>query len=274
MNNLYKRTIFGAVYILVMIGGTVFNPYIFAVVFAALLTCTLLEYYSMVNQAGHQPSRWLGTAAGLFYFLLSFGAASGLLHREIAYSIFPLLFFMMVVEIFSSKKHTLENSSLKILGLLYIAVPFSLMNFLLFLPSHGNLFYPWIVIGIYFIIWANDSFAYLLGTTFGRHKMCKNISPNKSWEGLIGGAIFATVMGLINAVLFPAISMFNWVMISALTITFGTLGDLFQSKIKREIGIKDSGNILPGHGGFLDRLDSLLFTVPAVFIWLVIAGVI
>ena len=102
--------------------------------------------------------------------------------------------------------------------------------------------------------------------------MFERISPKKSWEGFIGGAVFAIIMGIVNAVLFQALSMISWGVIAALTVIFGTLGDLFQSKLKREIGVKDSGNILPGHGGFLDRLDSLLFVIPAIFTWLVCSG--
>ena len=125
---------------------------------------------------------------------------------------------------------------------------------------------------VFFILWINDSAAYRVGTQFGKHKMCKNISPAKSWEGLIGGAVFAIIMGIVNAVMFQAVSMLSWIVIAVLTVAFGTLGDLFESKIKREIDVKDSGTFLPGHGGFLDRLDSLLFVIPAIFIWLIFTG--
>lgn len=274
VSNLQKRTIYGAVYVLVMLAGTILHPISFVLIFSAVLVFTQFEFYAMVEQAGHRPSKWVGTVAGLLFFLISFGLASNLLPKQLGFSFIPIILFMLIFEIFSSDKNTLENSGLSVLGFIYIAAPFSLMNFIAHSSMDGNVntFYPWILVGVYLIIWTNDSFAYLLGTAFGKHRLFERISPKKSWEGFIGGAVFAIVMGIVNAVLFQSLSMLSWIVIAVLTVCFGTLGDLFQSKLKREIGVKDSGTILPGHGGFLDRLDSLLFVIPAVFIWLIFAG--
>ncbi len=114
--------------------------------------------------------------------------------------------------------------------------------------------------------------AYAVGSLIGKHKISPKISPGKSWEGLIGGAVFAVIMGILNAVFFPAISMTNWIIVAMISVVFGTCGDFFESKLKRETGIKDSGTILPGHGGFLDRFDSLLFAIPVIFVWLNLYG--
>ena len=108
----------------------------------------------------------------------------------------------------------------------------------------------------------------MVGSMFGRHRLFEKVSPKKSWEGFIGGAVFAVLMGIVDALLFQKLSLFNWIAISILTVIFGTLGDLFESKIKRELKIKDSGSLLPGHGGLLDRFDSLLFALPIIYIWL------
>lgn len=257
-----------------MMGGLLFHPIAFAVVFGTLLFFTQYEFYAMVEGAGHKISRLPGTLMGVTYFLVCFGVANTVLPKSLVFICVPIILLMFIIELFRSNQNTLERSGLTILGFIYIAVPFSLINFIVSSSINGqpNIYYPWIMAGIFLIMWTNDSFAYLIGTQFGKHKMCTRISPAKSWEGLIGGAVFGIVMGILNSVMFQAVDMLNWIIIAVLTVGFGTLGDLFESKIKREIGVKDSGNILPGHGGFLDRLDSLLFAIPAVFIWLMLSG--
>ncbi len=258
-----------------MLGGTLIHPYAFVAIFAAILFFTQFEFYNVIEQAGHKPSKWVGTISGVLFFLITFLVSIGILPRPFNLTFIPIIVFIFIFEIISSREHTLENSGLNVLGFIYIAGPFSFMNFLIHttINNQPNSFYPWILAGIFLILWVNDSFAYLIGSAFGKHKMCAKISPKKSWEGLIGGAVFATIMGIVNAVLFQAISMTSWIIIALLTVVFGTFGDLFQSKLKREIGVKDSGKILPGHGGFLDRLDSLLFAIPIIFLWLIFSGI-
>jgi phosphatidate cytidylyltransferase len=126
--------------------------------------------------------------------------------------------------------------------------------------------------GVFFIVWVYDSMAYLVGSMFGKHKINEKISPNKTWEGFTAGAIFALVMGVLNAVIFQEPDIVNWLIIAAIVVAFGTLGDLFESKIKRKLNVKDSGSVLPGHGGLLDRLDSLLFVIPVIYVWLTFSG--
>lgn len=276
MSNLTKRAIFGAVYVVIMLGGTIIHPIVFAILFAAILFFTQFEFYNVVEKGGYKPSKWVSSVSGLLLFSISYGISIGYLKYEFAFAFIPIALFLLIFEIFSSRENTIGNSGLNLLGFAYIAAPFGLMNFIIHPSFNGfhTIFYPWILIGVFFIIWMNDSGAYLVGSALGKHKMCPKISPAKSWEGLIGGAVAGVIMGIINSILFQEISMTNWIAIALLTIAFGTLGDLFQSKIKREIGIKDSGNILPGHGGFLDRLDSLLFAIPAIFMWLVFSEII
>jgi phosphatidate cytidylyltransferase len=178
----------------------------------------------------------------------------------------------MISAIYTRKPDSLKNSAISLFGLLYVSVPFSLINFIVFSGKGETVFYPWILTGIFFIVWIFDSAAYVFGTWLGKHRLFESVSPKKSWEGFIGGSVFAVVMGILNAVLFQPVSMLNWVIISVIVIIFGTYGDLFESKIKREFEIKDSGSILPGHGGLLDRFDSLLFAIPVIYLWLIVAG--
>ena len=269
MNDLFKRSLTGIAYITIMLGGIIIHPFIFATVFAIIMFFTQSEFYKISEKATFSPQKSFGLILGLVLFILFFLAAKDIIPYSIILVSVPFLFFIFIAELFRTKSNALKNGAITLLGLIYVALPFSLMNFIVFAQTSGsNNFYPWIMVGILLIIWIYDSMAYVFGSLLGKHKIASKISPAKSWEGLIGGTIFAVIMGLVNAVLFQELSMFNWVVIALLTVIFGTIGDFFESKIKREIGIKDSGNILPGHGGLLDRFDSLLFAIPIIFVWL------
>lgn len=269
MNDILKRSLTGIAFIAIMLGGIIIHPFVFAPVFAIILFFTQSEFYKISEKAGFSPQKKIGLILGFLLFVLFFFTAKSIIpHSYILLSVL-FLFFIFIGELFRKKSSVLKNSAITLLGLIYVALPFSLMNFIVFRQTLANSnFYPWILVGFFFIIWIYDSMAYVSGSLFGKHKIAPKISPAKSWEGLIGGTIFAVVMGIVNAVLFQEISMFNWIVIALITVIFGTIGDFFESKLKREIGIKDSGNILPGHGGLLDRFDSLLFAIPPVFVWL------
>ena len=269
MNDLLKRSLTGIAYIAVMLGGIIIHPYVFVVVFGTILFLTQAEFYKISEEAGFMPQKKFGLFLGLLLFILFFLSAKKIIpHFYILLSV-PFLFFVFIGELFRRKSNALKNGAITLLGLIYVALPFSLLNFIVFAQTAGDSkFYPWILVGILFIIWFYDSMAYVTGSLLGKHKIAPKISPAKSWEGLIGGTIFAVIVGIINAVLFQEINMVNWIVIALITVIFGTFGDFFESKIKREIGIKDSGNILPGHGGLLDRFDSLLFAIPIIFVWL------
>jgi phosphatidate cytidylyltransferase len=178
-----------------------------------------------------------------------------------------------IIELYRRKEQPIANIAYTLAGFLYIGFSLGLSNLLAFPISSGkHAFYPWILFGIIITIWIYDSGAYLIGTPLGRHRLFERISPKKSWEGLIGGAIFAMLAGVLNAWLFQSIELTTWLLISFVIIVSATFGDLVESLMKRSIGIKDSGNILPGHGGFLDRLDSFIFTVPMMVVLLYIIG--
>ncbi|MCD6354545.1 MAG: phosphatidate cytidylyltransferase [Prolixibacteraceae bacterium] len=269
MSDLLKRSVTGVIFVLVLLSGTFFHPFSFAVVFLVLLFFTQLEFYKLVERAGHTPQKPIGLILGIVLFLVCFAARYGILSARFCFFFIPSLPLIFLFEVLRTKKNPLINAALTLLGFIYVAVPFSLLNFIVFPGSAETpTFYPGILIGTFFIIWIYDSVAYLAGSTFGKHKLAEKISPNKSWEGLIAGAIFAIVMGILNAVLFSALNMIEWISIAVLIIVFGTFGDLFESNLKRNLKIKDSGSILPGHGGLLDRFDSFLFAVPVVFILL------
>ena len=273
MNDFWKRSLTGAIYVAVILAGTMIHSLIFAVVFVSLMLLTQYEFYKLLENAGHHPQKITGLILGGLLFTTCYLAARKIIPFQFCLLLFPFLVLILLTEVLHKKDGSIQNSSLTLVGFIYVAIPFGLLNFIVF-PGfpENNRFYPWILVGLFLIIWVYDSMAYVGGSQFGKHKMCVKISPNKSWEGFITGSVFALVTGILNAVIFQSLSITGWMVTAALVVAFGTFGDLFESKIKRGLNVKDTGNILPGHGGFLDRLDSLLFVVPVVYIWLLIGG--
>ncbi|SHF73106.1 phosphatidate cytidylyltransferase [Mariniphaga anaerophila] len=273
MKEIEKRSLTGVVYIFLMLAGAAIHPLIFVVVFGAFLYLTQFEFYKLVETAGNSPRKTTGLTLGLLLFLISFGMVNNIIPTRF-YLIFILaLMVIFLFEAFSKRRGILQNSAVTLTGFVYVAIPFSLLNFMVY-PGYpySPEFNAKILIGVFFIVWMYDSMAYLFGSKFGKHKIHKTISPNKSWEGLIGGAVFALAMGVVNALIFGQLSMLNWILVALLSVISGTLGDLFESIIKRRLKVKDSGTILPGHGGLLDRFDSLLFVIPVVYVWLNLSG--
>lgn len=268
MNNFLKRSLTGIAFVATLLAGIIIHPIGFAVLFTAILFFTLSEFYNLAEKATFSPHKKIGISFGVVFFIICFLSASGILPSSLVLISIPLLFLVFVSELFRKQSDSLKNASITIIGLIYVALPFGLLNFIVLSGTKNGAFYPWILVGLFLIIWIYDSMAYVFGSLLGKHKIAPEISPKKSWEGFIGGSVFAIIMGIVNAVLFQEISMINWIVIAIIAVVFGTLGDFFESKFKRELNIKDSGNLLPGHGGLLDRFDSLLFAAPVVFFWL------
>lgn len=273
MNDLVKRSLTGLIFVAVMLAGIIIHPYLFALVFAALLYLTLSEFYKISLNIDFLPQKIAGVLSGILLFTIFFLVANNLIAQQFIVVTLVIPFIILFAELFGKSEASFKNSAITLYGIVYVALPFSLLNFLI-IPENqtGGRFYPWILVGIFFILWIYDSMAYVSGSLLGKHKIYEKISPKKSWEGLIGGAVFAVIMGILNAVLFNKLSMINWIIIALLIVIFGTCGDFFESKLKRESGVKDSGSIMPGHGGMLDRFDSLLFAIPVIYIWLNLFG--
>lgn len=273
MNNFAKRSLTGIVFVILMLAGAAVHPVLFVIIYGALLFLTQLEFYKLVEKSGSSPRKITGLSMGILFFIVCFGMVNNLLPAKSYLLFLPALTYIFLFEAFSEKNAILQNSAVTFTGFIYVAIPFSLLNFIV-CPGYppASKFNPAILLGVLFIIWVYDTTAYLTGTAFGKHKINKKVSPNKSWEGLIGGTIAALLMGTVNSMIFHGYEIVNWLIISILTIIFGTLGDLFESVIKRRLNVKDSGTILPGHGGLLDRLDSLLFVIPVVYVWLIFSG--
>lgn len=272
MNSLIQRALTGLGYAVVLIAGLVIHPVIFAVVYLGLMVLSLVEYYRMVNLAGGNPQYVNGIATGVVFFVSLFGFAYGLWPLYVSLLAVVMLFSTFVIELYRNQPKPLSNIAFTLLGFFYIGLPMGLLNLLVFhgLP-YENTYYPYILLGVTIIIWVYDSGAYLFGTAFGKHRLFERISPKKSWEGVIGGGVTALLCGVLMAHFFQMVDLLNWLIISLIIVVFGTFGDLIESMLKRSFNMKDSGKFLPGHGGILDRLDSFLFAVPFVVVWLYFA---
>ena len=179
--------------------------------------------------------------------------------------VFLLIFFLSIFELFRKKENPFSNIGYTLLGILYVAVPFAL---LLLIPSKNAI--QFIVLGFFFLIWSNDTFAYLVGRTIGRTKLFERISPKKTWEGFIGGVICTQGIAYLISIYFTELAPIHWHVVALIVSVFGTLGDLVESMFKRSLGVKDSGTILPGHGGILDRFDGVLLSSPFVVTYLML----
>ncbi len=181
--------------------------------------------------------------------------------------IFVFFFLQIAIEIFRKEDPQWKNIAIQLTGYIYISIPFGLMNSLFYtgaidVPRYG------ILIGVFVLIWTSDIFAYLVGSKFGKNRLFERISPKKSWEGSIGGLIFALIAAYILSLFVDQLNLAQWLLLAVILVISGTIGDLVESLLKRNAGVKDSGTIFPGHGGVLDRFDAILFAIPMVFVFI------
>lgn len=263
---LLKRIVFGLLFSITIILGVLYCKEAFYIVFFLILLVAMREFYDIAALAGASPLSWLGIIAGASLF------STGYMYSFFgdAYWVFFLLlelFIILIWETFRASGTTLLNLSSLFAGIFYVAVPLTVIQYLFFTE-----YTPFLVLSIFFIIWMNDSAAYVIGSLLGKHKLAPRISPNKTWEGAIGGLVFSLILVYFLPVNYLPFPNMERLYLAFVVVVFSTLGDLFQSKLKRSVNIKDSGDILPGHGGILDRIDSMLFAFPATFVYLGIIG--
>lgn len=217
------------------------------------------EFYIMAGKTGANPSIIFSILFGLHlhHDLVDYFTTG---HLNASVSLIGLSpFVLFIIELYKKSSTPFLNLAWSFLGIIYIAVPLSFISYIAF---YEGVYYPQILMGIFFILWASDTGAYMAGKQFGKHKLFESISPKKTWEGTIGGGILALGMAYGNFRWFGIFSILQWWMIGITIVVFGNFGDLAESMLKRSVGVKDSGTILPGHGGILDRFDSLLLSLP------------
>lgn len=265
MNNFVKRTLSGFFFVAIVIGSILFSQYSFAFVFALISGWAVREFHTLSNKQNDvNINLWVALTGGILLFSTSFLYASGI-WRYPVFSIYGFYIVLVLIsELYSQKSNPLHNWAYFILGQIFVALPFSLLNFILFIDS----WQPLLLLSVFVTIWVNDTGAYIIGVSFGKHRLFERVSPKKSWEGFFGGAVAALLSGYLFSIYIPQISLFNWLILSEIIVIFGTFGDLIESLMKRTVNVKDSGNVIPGHGGLLDRFDSMLLAAPVIFIYL------
>ncbi len=270
MNNLITRSITGSIFVILVVASILLSHYFFSVVFLLFTILGVAEFYTIVSKEDYMPQRIVGIAISIVIFCIFSLISITNSNIKLLLILIPLFFIPFLIELFSNKKHVIYNLSTTFLGIIYIAIPLSLLNFFPNLSFETGVYNKGILLGYFILIWTNDTFAYLVGVKLGRRKLFERISPKKSWEGSIGGFFFSLLSAYILSCFFVELSFLEWVGMAIIIVVFGTLGDLTESMFKRSLNIKDSGNILPGHGGILDRLDALFISVPFVFFYLLL----
>lgn len=272
LRSFIQRTITGAVFVAVLLSCIYFGPYSFLILFSVIAILSLNEFYKLLRKE-HRKSDWIQSLGGAYLLVCLYLTASHQLPGKTLLLLSPYLLFLLftfISQLYTKREQPIYDWSISFMGQIYIALPLALLNFIAFPANEsGTVGYaPLLVIAFFAFIWLNDTGAFLVGSAIGRHRLFERISPKKSWEGFFGGVFFAALGGAVFAQFSPILTLWEWIGL-ALVISFaGTWGDLCESLIKRNIHVKDSGHLLPGHGGMLDRFDSLFLASPAAIIYL------
>lgn len=264
--DLRRRLLAGLVGAFIIIAALVLGEWTYFIVFLLITLFSLWEFYRLIKLQKYLPVRVLGVIVGGLMFVLSFLIESQNWSTNYYYLLFPLASLSLVVKLYEKNDaNPFVSIALFYLGITYVALPFSLMNLVVF---YHNYYSYQILLGLLLIIWASDTGAYFAGTYFGKTKLFLRISPKKSWEGLIGGAVTSLAFAITISRYYQDLLLWEWITVSIIVVVIGTYGDLVESLFKRSMEIKDSGTSIPGHGGFLDRFDSLILSIPFIVLFL------
>ena len=276
MKNFIVRTITGVLFVAAVVCSFL-RPEAMVFFFALVTGLAIWEFTGLVNDLeGVEVNRMICTVAGVYFFFSMAGYNSGMTPATVFIPYLVSILYLMVAELYLKAENPINNWAYTMLSQLYIALPLSLLNVLAFRSAGYQIQYTYLApLSVFVCLWVNDTGAYLCGSLLGRHKLFPRISPGKSWEGSIGGGILVIAVAVLVWYLTEQygvndlnLSAVEWAGLGLTIVVFGTWGDLIESLMKRTLGIKDSGNILPGHGGILDRFDSSLMAIPAAVVYL------
>ena len=277
MNNFIVRTITGVLFVAVLVCSFL-RPQAMVLLFALITGLTIWEFTGLVNDREKVTvNRMISTVAGVYFFFAVAGFSSDLTPSAVFIPYLVSIIYLMVAELYLKNEDPIHDWAYTMMAQLYIALPFSLLNTLAFHSTpQGLVTYDAVLpLSVFVFLWMNDTGAYLCGSLLGKHKLFPRISPGKRWEGRIGGGILVIAVAVLvwyltdqNQMNQLGLTAIEWAGLGLTVVVFGTWGDLVESLFKRTLGIKDSGNILPGHGGMLDRFDSSLLAIPAAVVYL------
>ena len=265
MKELLKRTLTGGVYVASVLAAICFNPIISSIYFGIIGLVALSEFYNVAKNKYQISNSLLA-----YLTAISLYTTVALYSFNIDFKI-PLLISVVLVianfiaALYQKSEEPFTSIAFLICGLIYIILPISTTNLII---QYNSEFQPLLLLSVFILAWCNDTFAYLTGVKFGKHRLFERHSPKKSWEGFVGGFLFTVIAGIVISKFSNIFAMQHWIVISVIVSIVGTLGDLVESMFKRQMGVKDSGKILPGHGGILDRFDILFIVLPIVWVYL------
>lgn len=280
MSNFAARTVTGLSMVFLLLFSLWLNSWLFAGLFLVVTILGLWEFYSLYSLSDLNPQKIYGTVCGsLLYLAIFWVYSSGTVLPSDSWQHLPvfaalgMFFLSFIIEVYRRQAKPLENIAVTITGVLYVALPLSLLNLMNSVTTAHFLLFPAFLTGYFVFTWVYDTSAYLYGKQFGKHKFFERISPKKTWEGTIAGTLAAVLAAAGISILIRDIGMADWIALSLLVVIFGTFGDLTESLFKRSLNIKDSGTILPGHGGILDRFDTIFISAPFVFLYFVLRNI-
>jgi phosphatidate cytidylyltransferase len=253
-------------------GSLFLGKFTYGFVFLLTTILALLEFYEISGIPRSSTASIVGIGSALVIFILSFLVTSGLAGIATLALAFLLPVMLLISALYTSDAGTGDNLALIMLGVVYIAVPLAVMNYLVFPAVNEKIYTHRILLGIFTLIWINDTGAYVTGSLVGRHRLFPRISPRKSWEGLMGGTLLTLTAAIWMNDVMGMLARTDWIILGILVSVFGVYGDLSESWFKRKADRKDSGSLIPGHGGVLDRIDSVLFVIPVSFLYFMLKG--
>jgi len=267
MTNLLKRGLSGIVFVSILIFSILYSKITFIGLFFILMIFCLFEFKRMIKLKSVFPYI-IGTLFFIFGNILNVeDLPSRMIFEYVGVALFLTIFITFASILFAKKDEVISHLGKIFLTVIYIVIPFTLMVQIPFLNANFH-YVNSTILGVFLLIWTNDTFAFIIGKNFGKHKLLERISPNKTIEGFVGGMVFTFILSFLLAQQFKTHSLTQWITIAGIVSIFGVLGDLIESMFKRQAQVKDSSNFIPGHGGFLDRFDSVIFAAPFIFIYL------
>lgn len=265
-SNLKQRFIAAILGAILIIGSIYYSQWSYFIIFLLISVITQLEFYKLVGLDGMLPLKTFGTFCGSIIYILSYFVEGEFISPKYYYAVFPVAACVYMIYLYRKKSaKPFRGIAFTFLGIIYVAIPFALINIIAFHPGQysGDL-----IIGSMLILWASDTGAYFAGVRFGKRKLFERVSPKKSWEGSVGGLFLAMAMTYGVAYYSQTLPLMDWMIVGLIIVVMGTYGDLVESLFKRSIEIKDSGRLIPGHGGFMDRFDGLLLAAPFIIAFL------
>lgn len=267
IDGMRTRFVTSVFFVVIMLAGILIGKYSFTLLFGLIALLCLREFLGAGLETNGSSKKWLnvlGILFGLTPFLalmgiqMEFWSSAALMQAAVLFPI--LLFAVFLLELFRTSEAPFAAIGQIFTALVYIGIPFALLGIIAF--DDSGAYRKFLILGLVILTWTNDTWAYILGSRFGKTPLYPKASPKKTWEGTLGGGLCSVIMAIILSQFIPDIRMADWIVLALLVFVFGTLGDLVESMFKRSRQIKDSGNLLPGHGGLLDRFDGFIFHLP------------